>query len=307
MSVSQSGKRMLLLGAGFSKNWGGRLAKEVWADVFTNSTVQARERVRQALLNERSFEGVMDDVLTGEDYDSEDLQAIIESVTKTFRRMDTLFMTKSINATRSRLNYGTLTSFLSKFSESVLFTLNQDTLLERLLQYSLIAFDTPYVQRFDDAKIPDEQPASSSQATSGNISIVKLHGSHTWSNSEGVPVMVLGISKSQRIAGSWLLTEYKKTFEEALYSGGVRLLVMGYSFGDKHVNEIIATAASHHQCRIFVWNPNHPLDMLQEPKQREILGGLMGWEPRLIDEVMPAIGQIQTPDDPNEIFPEFFN
>jgi hypothetical protein len=62
MSVSQYGKMMLR---------GGRLAKEVWADVFTNSAVQARDRVRQALLNERSFEAVMEDVPTGKAYDSE--------------------------------------------------------------------------------------------------------------------------------------------------------------------------------------------------------------------------------------------
>jgi hypothetical protein len=95
-------------------------------------------------------------------------------------------------------------------------------------------------------------------------------------------------------------------FEAALGSGGVRLLVMGYSFGDKHINELIATAASRHQCKIFVWNPNHPLDMLQEQKQEQkaILDGLMGWEPRRIADIMPATGGIRIAD--YQIFPEFF-
>ena len=111
--VSQlSTKRMLLLGAGFSKNWGGRLARDVWADLFTNSTVQAQERVRTALLNERSFEAVMEDVLTSTDYDSEDRHAIIKSVTATFQRMDTLFIQKMIRARDKEINYGTLNEFL---------------------------------------------------------------------------------------------------------------------------------------------------------------------------------------------------
>jgi SIR2-like domain len=299
--------RMLLLGAGFSKNWGGRLASEVWADVFTNSNVQTRERVRKALLNQRSFEVVMENVLTDANYDSADRRAIVDSVTATFKRMDNLFIQTMINAIDKELNYATLKYFMSQFSGSVMFTLNQDTLLERLLQAWSIAFDTPYVQQFDVAKISDERPASSFQATSGRIRIVKLHGSHTWLNSEGVPVMVLGINKSQTIAGSWLLTEYQNMFEAALGSGGVRLLVMGYSFGDKHINELIATAASRHQCKIFVWNPKHPLDMLQEQEQeqRAILGGLMGWEPRRIADIMPATAGIRIAD--YQIFPEFFN
>jgi hypothetical protein len=84
-------KRIILLGAGFSKAWGGRLASEVWADVFTNERVQDRERVREALLKERSFEVVMEDVLTSTAYDDMDRNAIISSVVSRFKRMDYLF------------------------------------------------------------------------------------------------------------------------------------------------------------------------------------------------------------------------
>src|ERR1700682_1476294 len=153
MGVSQLfTKRMLLLGAGFSKNWGGRLARDVWADLFTNPTVQTRERVRRALLNEKSFEAVMEDVLTGTNYDSADRQAIIKAVVNTFQRMDNLFIQKMIPAKDKEINYGTLYEFLSLFSGTCLFTLNQDTLLERLLQQRPIPFRTPYVHQFDAAK-----------------------------------------------------------------------------------------------------------------------------------------------------------
>jgi hypothetical protein len=302
--------QLLLLGAGFSKNWGGRLASEVWADVFTNSAIQARDRVRKALLNERSFEAVMEDVLTGSGYDSEDRQAITKSVTDTFQRMDNLFAQKMILATDRLVNYATVKAFLSAFSGGFLFTLNQDTLLEQLLQQWTIPFRTPYVQQSGTANIPDARPTSVPTETPGITSVVKLHGSHTWRNSQGSPVMVIGENKSKTIAGSWLLTEYKSIFETVLNSGGVRLLVIGYSFEDEHINQAIGTATSSHQCKVFIWNPKHPLDMLDEKKQeqREILSGLIGWEPRLLRDVMPALGGgIRIPDALNDIFPGFFS
>src|ERR1700688_4807394 len=85
------GKRVLLIGAGFSKNWGGRLANEVWADVFSSPAVQRQLRLRQALLHERSFEAVMEEVLTGADYDAADRRAMVGAVVRTFERMDELY------------------------------------------------------------------------------------------------------------------------------------------------------------------------------------------------------------------------
>jgi hypothetical protein len=169
------------------------------------------------------------------------------------------------------------------------------------LQNKLL-FETPYVQDFAASTISDARPVTPFAPASGKIRVVKLHGSHTWINKEGVPIMVIGTNKSKTIAGSWLLTEYKNMFEEALNSGSVRLLVMGYSFKDAHVNKAISTAAASHQCRVFVWNPNHPLDMLKG--ERTICNGLMGWEPRSIVDVMPSAGGISIADE--GVFSEFF-
>jgi SIR2-like domain len=306
MSAGPRGKRMLLLGAGFSKNWGGRLAKEVWADVFTSKAVQVRERVRQALLKERSFEAVMEDVLTGKTYDSEDRKAIIDAVTGTFRRMDELYSQNMITVTSRRINYYTLISFLSKFSGSVLFTLNQDTLIEKLLQlHHHIRFDTPNVPPHN--QVSDEGPVLPILPNSEGITFIKLHGSYNWATSDGTPVMVIGINKSAQISGSWLLTKYRNTFQAELKTGGVKLFVAGYSFSDEHVNESIAMAVKQYQCKIFIWDPVHPLDSLKGPTCQDILNGLIGWEPRLIDEVMPTKGVIQLAEEPNQIFPTFFD
>jgi|ERR1700674_3093044 len=303
-------KRVLLVGAGFSKNWGGRLASEVWADVFSNSAVQRQEHVRQAMLRERSFEAVLEEVLTGAYYNSDDQRAIIEAITQTFERMDELYR-KTIISKDKLINYATLQFVFRRFKQTAgyFFTLNQDRLLELILDNRAISYQIPHVPQIAQIRIPNERPSSLPNTYSTSLNLIKLHGCYTWTNSEGAPVMVVGKEKEKKIAGSWLLTEYQKVFDSVLNSGSVRLLIIGYSFRDTHINKIIGRAVSQHQCKVFVWDPMHPLDTLNENSGEEnraaILGGLTGWEPRSIQEVMPAVRVIQIADE--DVLRAFFH
>jgi hypothetical protein len=119
--------------------------------------------------------------------------------------------------------------------------------------------------------------------------------------------MVIGEDKEKKIAGSWLLTEYARVFEAVLNSGGVRILIIGYSFSDDHISKIIGHAVSKHQCEVFVWSPAHPLDTLNAgcTNTKAILNGLIGWEPRFMADVMPTVGVIQIADD--DVLREFFD
>lgn len=308
-AIGDFGKKALLTGAGFSKNWGGRLASEVWADVFSNRVVQARDRVRSALLRERSFEAVMHEVLTNDAYDMEDRHAIIEAVTRSFREMDDLYAQKTIISADRTINYGSLKTLLEKFrrTSGYLFTLNQDRLIEMLLENRNISYQTPCVPR-GTRKISDERPTSLLSDYSTSFNVVKLHGCHTWATAQGFPVMVLGDQKEKQIAGSWLLTDYAGLFADVLNSGGVHLLIIGYSFRDAHINRIISSAVSQHQCKVFVWNPAHPLDALKDPlagkEAMAIVDGLIGWEPRSLADTMPAVRTLQIADD--QVLSEFF-
>ena len=59
MEVGNFSKRTLLTGAGWSHNWGARLAADVWQLVMDHSEVAGNERLRALLLEEGSFEGAL--------------------------------------------------------------------------------------------------------------------------------------------------------------------------------------------------------------------------------------------------------
>jgi hypothetical protein len=77
-------------------------------------------------------------------------------------------------------------------------------------------------------------------------------------------------------------------FEQVLFSGDVRLMVIGYGWGDEHINAPIADAVQNHRLQIYSWNPSHPKDMLQGRHRSDgILPGIMGFITRTMTEVMP--------------------
>lgn len=53
-------KRVLLIGAGFSRNWGGLLANEVAGRLLAHPAIKARPNLRKLLLDEPSFEDALE-------------------------------------------------------------------------------------------------------------------------------------------------------------------------------------------------------------------------------------------------------
>jgi hypothetical protein len=126
-------KRVLLLGAGFSKNWGGLLASDVWEHIFSDARVQARPRLVALLQHERSFEDALEKARTGL-YEREDQAAIEAAIQDAFERMDVRYRNPDHPVLTSTAN-----DFISRFcpgptntSTGFVFSLNQDLLLERI-------------------------------------------------------------------------------------------------------------------------------------------------------------------------------
>ena len=56
MDIGDFSRRTILTGAGWTRNWGGRLALEIQQDLLGHPSVQANRRLRELILREPSFE-----------------------------------------------------------------------------------------------------------------------------------------------------------------------------------------------------------------------------------------------------------
>lgn len=120
--------RILLTGAGFSRNWGGILAPEMFNQLIGADLID--DELRRLLWRDRSFEDVLAALQLSSDpagkkrYDIlvTELVGIFNGMTQSYQRRE--FEFRQPPDTRY-----SVASFLARFD--AIFTLNQDTLLEQ--------------------------------------------------------------------------------------------------------------------------------------------------------------------------------
>jgi hypothetical protein len=114
---------VLLTGAGFSKNWGGRLAREVTNDLM--SRLQGNQHLLQ-LLNRANFEDVLAQVqgeIGSSNRESENrLNLLQDAITSVFDRMNHQFEERQFEFSNDVAH--SIQKFLVRFD--AIFTLNQD-------------------------------------------------------------------------------------------------------------------------------------------------------------------------------------
>ena len=315
-------KRVLLVGAGFARNWGGMLASEVHKSLSSHPTVQERPAIRKLLLEENSFEVALEKVRSGK-FEDQDQAAIEEAIISAFEQMDGHYRNPNSPVLGVSIN-----DFIGRFcpgpvgiGTGYVFSLNQDLLLERIYgtQVDRQQFTLPGVtwpERRPDgpagalpiprATISDLVDIDAPRLTN-NFNLIKLHGSINWLSSLDSPPMVMGTRKTLMIGNVPLLAWYHEVFEEVLSDGDVRLLVIGYGWADEHINEAIAAAVKNHGLRVFSWNPTEPVGLLNgRPFGDEIEKGLMGYATRNLTEVMPPTPQNPGSSEYDRIVAAFF-
>lgn len=143
--------------------------------------------------------------------------------------------------------------------------------------------------------------------STGDYYFVKLQGSLGWLSHSGGNQMILGTNKVEDINKEPLLKWCFQIFEEAICRQEVKLFVLGYSFRDKHVNDLILKAVTEYKISIYVISPEDPevlRDRLEGKKlagaSYEILPTLKIWEavrggyyPYRLNEIFPA-NQVET-------------
>ena len=70
----------------------------------------------------------------------------------------------------------------------------------------------------------------------------KLHGSMNWQDPKGGRLLVMGGNKPTTMQSHPILMWYADRFREMLSRPNARLMVIGYGFGDNHINRLIAEA-----------------------------------------------------------------
>ena len=295
-------KRVLLVGAGFSRNWGGLLANEVAGRIMAHPAVKARPQLRPLILHEPTFEDALETSRSGP-FEAADAAAMETAIKAAFDDMDADYRDPNPPVLGATVN-----DFVGRFcpgpvgiGTGYVFSLNQDLLLERI--YGTIVTrqklsipgitwrDRPPLFPAGAQAIP---LASLVDLSAGeppllrNFNHIKLHGSINWRSSDGSSSMVMGRRKPQIIARFPLIDWYHQVFEQVLFSGDVRLMVIGYGWGDEHINDPIAEAVQNCGLQIYSWNPQHPRDMLARRHRGDhILRGIMGFSIRPLTEVMP--------------------
>ena len=267
---------ILLTGAGFTRNWGGWLANEAFEYVLGRPEIGhgLRARLWADKLNGRGFENTLGELQhqkqKGDQSAAEMVREFMGALVAMFdemnRELDVLPSNGKVQHGRS------CDRFLAGFD--YVFTLNQDMLMESY--YSGIYVSPQSVQRpglkyMPGQKMPDPgSVAPLFDRSAGliytpdhtNLKIdprkqpyIKLHGSSDWVRDSGEPLLVLGGGKEVEIAQDPLLTWYHKEFSDALHRPGAKLMVVGYSFGDKHINEVIGHAADQGGLTLFIVDP----------------------------------------------------
>ncbi len=246
---------VLLLGAGFSKNWHGALAADVTSHLMSRFQSDAH---LLALLNKQNFEDVLariqGDYLRSRTVEHEArLTAFQAEVSEIFDRMNKQFQAQQFEFSNDvARSFG---KFLTGFD--AIFTLNQDLLLELLYRNENVAlwYNTPWrgwempnlralplTDPFNRASAkwsPKQQPFQSNRNMQPYY---KLHGSSGWLTEEGKPLLVIGRDKTGTIAHHPILHWTYQQFEHYLLRDDTRLMVIGYGFGDEHINQSLTNA-----------------------------------------------------------------
>jgi hypothetical protein len=259
----------LLTGAGFSRNWGGWLANEAFE--YLLGCAQIDDYLRQLLWTNKLQSGGFETALyivqstfanDPRPINKQRLDAITEAVLSMFAAMQTGF-----NGLDFRDHDLRFQRFLARFD--AIFTLNQDTLLETHYAGPVRWSERWYGSYLPYMKLMEEPehsyqfmlrapmtPDSQFLSEENHQPIYKLHGSHNWfSEGQGDRLVVIGGNKTGSINGSAVLARYQSDFEVALSRPGTHLMVIGYSFGDPHINGVLQ-ASSLKGMRMFIVDPN---------------------------------------------------
>lgn len=264
--------RVLLLGAGFSRNWNGWLSAEIIGDLYSRLAEDAE--LGQVLDHAANFEDALSEVQEQYKVDPSDekrsrLERMQAAVKSTFRTMNEAFAARPGMEFSNERRFS-ITDFLARFD--AIFTLNQDLLFE--LHYNIELHEP---RRWNGHHFPGMQtpagwhnalgaflrdrldmvwrPAEEFRVERNLQPIYKLHGSVNWQAGDHGELLVLGGNKARTIAENEILNWYSNELSRYLQIPDTRLMVIGYGFGDDHINRLLHETRARSRFRMFLVTP----------------------------------------------------
>jgi len=284
---------LLLTGAGFSYNWGGPLASDIFSALLADKDLDSH--TRDLLFDSGgAFETVLADLqLSTDPGDQKQYDALITAVAGIFNGMNNTFMHMQFEFENPPSVQYSMASFLSRFH--AIFTLNQDALLEQHynpmigppmnwghLQLPGMRFMPPFQPtgaRQDKFAVMEPNPPFTSFGN-GAQPYVKLHGSVNWAESNmGKRILVMGGQKAVSIGRYPILTWYHDEFRKMLLRPSAKLMVIGYSFSDTHINEVIVDGLAA-GLKLFVVDPYALKVLKNDPRIGSARSSLIGYSDR---------------------------
>lgn len=266
MGISKS-RIILLTGAGFSRNWGGWTADEAFEYLLGNTGVD--DLLRKRLWENRRGGHGFEDLLTElqKEYEikpygqpEQTLRAMTNAVRSMFAEMAYGYSQLNLERPATSLDMS-IGNFLRHFN--AIYTLNQDTLIEQ--KYSsrnvLGDFLSGYLPGVRQTKTELEiegrryqtyEPVNPPYSLEDKPQpYVKLHGSFNWFRNGAEDMLIMGGNKAADIEKHPLLNWYQKLFSDDLRTPNCRLMVIGYSFRDSHINKAIQSGIAN-GLKIFI-------------------------------------------------------
>jgi hypothetical protein len=266
---------IILLGAGFSRNWGGLLAQEVFNHLISVPEIRSDQRLIELLWQHQSAGGFEDAVAEVQrDYRLDParhgaaLKALQDAVAQMFADMNEGYAATAGWEFQQQQAYMVRT-FLIQFE--AIFSLNQDLLLEQKYLDDNVMLGS--AGKWGGWQIPGMKinigsleplqaratgiwtPSASMNTDSRYQPLYKLHGSVNWRDADNQALMIIGGDKAQQIHTHPTLRAYAKAFEERLMSPESKLMIIGYGFRDHHINRAIVRGVHEQGLKFFVICP----------------------------------------------------
>ncbi|MEK6651627.1 MAG: SIR2 family protein [Nitrospirota bacterium] len=308
-------KFVLLTGAGFTHNFGGFLAKGMWESIFNYLDENRHLSLRKELKNDFDYESVYYKVVERDKFNENEKQALSEAVFSAYKNLDDKIRGYRSLGVKQPVSIAAVKKFVNRFdgipsvtgrngTKGFFFTLNQDLLIERYLGGSnmpALYVNQPTIEVCQDKEyqestcsliLPLQKDLEKNNGlSSSKYFYVKLHGSMNWYSSDGTKKLVIGRNKIKQINEDPVLKNYFELFKKALSSQDIKLFIIGYGFGDEHVNKVISDSMAQNNLNLFMLNPiapeNFKSDLHTKPLGRKIWDGISKYYPYSLEQVFP--------------------